>query len=198
MSFIKYFLLCISIGLSISCLRQNDSHLRNELLKIYKTDQDRPTSMNDKDFIEKWRRQKFIDSINLIRISKILDSIGFLGKSVVGDTAYLASFFVIQHSDLKNQEHYLPIFQKAADQDQIEWKYVAMMVDRIKVGKNEKQIYGTQLHGIIDPKTGFMTNKTEFYPIEDEKNVNIRRLKAGLTTIEEYAKQWGINYESNK
>ena len=194
----KKVLLFAILVFSISCSGQINSNLRNELLSIYKSDQDRPISLDDKDFLMKWKKQNFIDSINLIRISKIMDSIGYPGKSLVGDTAYLAAFYVIQHSDLKSQEYYLPIIRKAADLNEIEWKYLAMMIDRIKVGKNEKQIYGTQLHGIIDPNTGSITDKAEFYPIEDERNVNIMRQKVGLSTIEAYAKEMGIIYEKRK
>ena len=194
----KKVLLIAILGFSIPCLGQINSNLRNELLEIYKSDQDRPTSLSDMDFIKKWKRQNIIDSVNLIQVTKILDSIGFPGKSLVGDTAYLATFLVIQHSDLKNQEHYLPVFQKAAENNELEWSYVAMMIDRVKVNNNEKQIYGTQLHGVKNPKTGYMTDKSEFYPIEDERNVNLRRQKVGLSTIEEYAKQWGIDYKIQK
>jgi len=192
---VKKLLLILTVGFSITCFGQINNSLRIELLEIYKTDQDRAFSPSDKDFMQKWTRQNKIDSINLIRVSKILDSIGFPGKVLVGDTAYLASFFVIQHANLKNQENYLPLFQKAAEQNEIEWKYVAMMIDRVKVYKHEKQIYGTQLRYVKDPNTGYITNKSEFEPIEDEKNVNKRRQIVGLGPIEDYAKSLGINYE---
>ena len=191
----KKALLFAILGFSINCFGQINNSLRAELLEIYKTDQDRAFSPSDKDFMERWNKQNRIDSINLIRVSKIMDSIGYPGRSLVGDTAYLAAFYVIQHSNLKSQEYYLPIIKKAADLNEIEWRYVAMMIDRIKVGKNEKQIYGTQLHGIKDPKTGYINDKAEFYPIEDESNVNLMRQKVGLSTIEEYAKQMGVVYK---
>jgi hypothetical protein len=54
--------------------------------------------------------------------------------------------------------------------------------------KGEKQIYGSQ---VVFSKTG----EQEFYPIEDEKNVNIRREKVGLPPIEEYAKYFSIKYK---
>jgi hypothetical protein len=191
----KKLLLLLALGCSTTCFGQIKKTLRTELLEIYKTDQDRAFSPTDKDFMERWTKQNKIDSINLIRVSKILDSIGFPGKTMVGDTAYLATFYVIQHSNLKNQEKYLPLFQKAAEQNEIEWKYVVMMIDRAKVYNHEKQIYGTQLRFIKDPKTGNITDKSEFEPIEDEKNANKRRQVVGLGPIEEYAKELGINYE---
>ncbi len=191
----KRLSLIIFLGLSMVCSGQIKNNLRKELMVIFKTDQNRPTNLTDKDFIDKWGRQNLTDSINLIRITKIIDSIGYPGRSLVGDTAYLAAFYVIQHSDLKNREKYLPIIQKAAYQNEIEWLWVAMMIDRVRTDKNEKQIYGTQLRGKVDPMTGYITNQAEFYPIEDEKYVNTRRKKVGLKTIEEYAKECGVNYE---
>lgn len=191
-------LLIALLGFAVQCSAQINNKLRNELIEIYKSDQDRPLSLSGKDFLNRWKKQNITDSLNLIRVSNILDSIGFPGKSMVGDSAYLATFLVIQHSDLKNQERYLPVFQKAAGENEIEWKFVVLMIDRVKVNKNEKQIYGTQAHGAVDPKTGYITGEAEFYPIEDEAHVNIRRQKVGLSPIEEYAKQIGIKYKIQK
>ena len=192
----KKIFLFLLLCLLLSCKGRINDTLRKELIRIYSTDQNRALSINDKDFLEKWKRLNITDSINYSRISAILDSIGYPGKSLVGDTAYLAPFYVIQHSNLKAQEHYLPIIQKVAEHNEIEWKYIAMLIDRIKVNKNEKQIYGTQLQPVKDPKTGYITDKVEFCPIEDEANINQRRQKMGLSTIEEYVKQMGVSYPS--
>jgi hypothetical protein len=39
------------------------------------------------------------------------------------------------------------------------------------------------------------TGEQIFYPIEDEKNVNMRRANVGMQPIEEYAKYFGIDYK---
>ena len=194
----KIILLILALGFPTFCFGQINKSLRNELLEILKTDQERPISPSDSDFIQKWQRQNKIDSLNMIRVATILDSIGFPSKSLVGNKAYIATFLVVQHSTLKYQEKYLPIFQKAAEQNELAWSNVAMMIDRVKVNKNEKQIYGTQVHCIKDPISGYCTDKAEFDPIEDEINVNIRRNKVGLNTIEDYAKSFGIEYVQKK
>ncbi len=57
--------------------------------------------------------------------------------------------------------------------------------------KEKKQLYGSQV----------VFNKTadqEFYPIEDEKNVNIRRKKVGLGPMESFAENFGIDYKLPK
>lgn len=191
----KQILLFVIMVITIPTYGQISFKLQRELLNIYKLDQDRPISPADSDFFKKWNEQNRIDSLNMIRVAAIIDSIGYPGKSLVGDTAYMAAFLVIQHSNLEYQEKYLPIIQDAANRKEIEWRYVAMMIDRIKVGKHEKQIYGTQLQCIKDPTTRFCTDKAEFCPIEDQKNVNLRRQKVGLLPIEDYAKEFGIEYK---
>ena len=143
-------------------------------------------------------KQNLLDSINLIRVTKVLDSIGFPHKPLFDDSAGTATFMVIQHATLQHQEKYLPLFQTAADQNQIKPCLVALMVDRVRVNKGQKQIYGTQAVPIKDLKTGYMTDKYELAPIEDEENVNQRRLKVGLPTIEEGAKELGVDYMPKK
>lgn len=50
----------------------------------------------------------------------------------------------------------------------------------------EKRLYGSQIQ-----RTG---DTFVIYPIEDEPNVNKRRAEVGLQPLEEYVKQWGIEY----
>ena len=178
---------------------QKDS-LKKELSEIYKSDQlsraemakINPTELR---IVELVNKQDKIDSVNLIRVVKILDSIGYPVKSEYGDSAGLGTFHVIQHSTAAYQEKYLPLFQKAAKNNELEWKWVAMMTDRVRLNKGLKQIYGTQIHPGKDPETGYLTNKAEIAPIEDEKNVNKRRAKVGLRPIEEEARAFGIDYK---
>jgi hypothetical protein len=186
-----------------SCNMRQANHeasiLKDELHEIYRSDQQYreelsklpPTSMKT---IELWKKQNYLDSINLTSVTKILDSMGFPHSPLFDDSAQTATFMVIQHADLKQQEKYFALFQKAADQDELKPSLVAKMIDRIRVDKGQKQIYGTQAVPLKDPKTGYMTDKYELAPIEDEENVNSRRLKVGLPTIEEGAKELGVDY----
>jgi hypothetical protein len=177
--------------------------LKKELSEIYKSDQLYRVEMakinpTDLRIVELVNKQDKIDSINLTRVVKILDSIGYPRKSVYGDSAGLGTFHVIQHSAAEYQEKYLPLFEKAAKDNELEWKWVAMMTDRVRLNKGLKQIYGTQISPIKDPNTGYLTNKAEIAPIEDEKNVNKRRAKVGLRPIEEEARAFGIDYRPKR
>jgi hypothetical protein len=86
------------------------------------------------------------------------------------------------------QEKYLPLMQKSVEEGESESNDLALLQDRVLMRQGKKQIYGSQ---VILNKSGGQ----EFYPIEDEKNVNVRRKKVGLQPLEEYAKFFGIDYK---
>jgi hypothetical protein len=66
---------------------------------------------------------------------------------------------------------------------------LALLEDRVALGKGKKQIYGSQIHR--DQKTG----KYIVAPIEDEPNVNKRRAEVGLEPLQDYVKHWDIDYK---
>lgn len=114
------------------------------------------------------------DSLSMIHIEKILDTYGYPSRANVGQACEIP-FYAINYAPLDKQEKYLPMIIKAADEQTLSWSSVAIFIDKIKVAKKEKQIYGTQYY----QKNG----ETILYPIEDELQVNERRLKIGLEAI---------------
>jgi hypothetical protein len=74
--------------------------------------------------VELVNKQDSLDSINLKRVAIILDSMGYPKRSAFGDSAGLATFFVIQHASQHYQEKYLPLFEQAARNNEIEWRTV--------------------------------------------------------------------------
>jgi hypothetical protein len=60
----------------------------------------------------------------------------------------------------------------------------ALLTDRILVGKNQKQIYGTQIKR--DPKTG----KSAPFPLKYPKLVDKLRKQMDLGPLAEYVKQF--------
>lgn len=131
---------------------------------------------------------KFIDSTNLCQLEPLLERYGWMGRSMVGDTANSAIFLVIQHSNLETQLKYLPMLQKSVENGDSRPSNLALMQDRILMRQGKKQIYGSQV--ITNASGGY-----EFYPIEDEANVNMRRAKIGMSPLEDYAKFFGIEYQ---
>ena len=78
--------------------------------------------------------------------------------------------------------------QKSVEQGESAATDFALLQDRVLMRQGKKQIYGSQ---VVFDKQG----NNIFYPIEDEKNVNLRRAKVGQQPIEEYAKYFGIDYK---
>jgi hypothetical protein len=156
--------------------------IKKQLEEIRDRDQKTRTGRDSAAFMQ------FIDSINLQQVELLIKKYGWLGKSFVGARGNNTIFLVIQHSDLATQEKYLPLLQKSVDEEESRPSDLALLKDRVLMRQGKKQIYGTQ---IVFNKAGGQ----EFYPIEDEKNVNSRREKVGLQPIEEYAKLFGIDYK---
>ncbi len=129
------------------------------------------------------------DSINLITVTYVLDNFGWLGADVVGHQGNSTLFLVIQHSNPKTQEKYLPMMRDAVIKGNAQADALALLEDRVALGQGKKQIYGSQI------RRDEQTKKYYFAPIEDEAKVNERRASAGLEPIEEYADRWNIEYK---
>ncbi len=121
------------------------------------------------------------DSINLIKVCSILDSQGFVGKEEVGDES-IALWLVIQHSPLKYQQKYLPIFKDAAMNGDLPKETIALMEDRIALQLGKPQVYGSQ---------GNVNEQGIFVPAEmiEPENVDIRRAEMDMISLDEYIKQ---------
>jgi hypothetical protein len=178
-----FFLLLLTCGQRLFAQTTIDTAaIKSELNAILDRDQKTRTGSDSAAFMH------YIDSCNLVQVEKLIAKYGWLGKSFVGGRGNQAVFLVIQHAGLATQEKYLPIMQKSVDAGESRASDIALLQDRILMRQGKKQIYGSQ---VVFNKAG----APEFYPIEDEKNVNVRRAKVGLLPIEEYAKYFGIDYK---
>jgi hypothetical protein len=128
------------------------------------------------------------DSVNLIKVVRILDEHGWLSQEQIGGQRSATLFLVIQHSDLQTQEKYLPLMRQAVKDGKAQANQLALLEDRVALRQGKKQIYGSQI-------TQDMNGKYSISPIEDEPNVNKRRAAVGLESLEEYVKRWGIDYK---
>ena len=156
--------------------------MNNEYMKKYPAE--------SKELKDLWMTIRINDSLNLIKVKKILDEHGWLGPDSIGDRGNTTLFLVIQHSDLKTQEKYLPMMEDAVEHGQAQMSQLALLVDRIEMGNGRPQIYGSQVTNV--------NGKPVFYKIADEAHVNERRAEAGLEPIEEYAQHFGIVYKRVK
>ncbi|MBW1657282.1 DUF6624 domain-containing protein [Flavobacterium quisquiliarum] len=160
-----------------------DQGIRVEFMKIYKD----PNSSKSKiDSIGKIMNKK--DSINLVKVMKILDEKGWVGKDVVGTQGNQTLFLVIQHSLLKYQQKYLPMMRQAVKKGNANISNLAYLEDRVALREGRKQIYGSQ------SAKNRKTNKWYFSPMIDPDNVDKRRAEVGLGTMKEYAAKMNIDW----
>ena len=130
-------------------------------------------------------KQSRLDPQLIRQVDSLIAIHGYPGKSKVGEYYKSTAFLVIQHNP---DEKYLPLLTAAADKGELNWSSVALLVDRVKTGKGELQVYGSQSQIWAD-------GRKQLFPIEDEPNVNVRRAKIGLEPLEEYLKHWDIAYQ---
>ena len=128
------------------------------------------------------------DSLDLARVSAIIDSAGWLGAEEIGHKANQALFLVIQHADRwpKEQESFLPLMRDAVKNGKARADELAMLEDRVAVNSGRPQIYGSQI--------GWKDGKGFVQPMEDEEHVNERRAAVGLEPLEKYAERFGLTW----
>ena len=178
-----------------------DKPLQAELLTILEEDQKYRVQMNEilkkfgqdsKEMNELWKMTNQKDSINLLKVKKILDEKGWVGKDKVGAQANSALFFVIQHSDLETQKKYLPMMKAAVTKGNATPSSLALLIDRIEIREGRKQIYGSQIGTNPDNKTQYVL------PLIDPDNVDKRRTEVGLNSISDYLKNWNLIWDVEK
>lgn len=130
------------------------------------------------------------DSINLIKVERILEERGWLGPDVIGSKGNSALFLVIQHADIAVQEKYLPMMREAAAQGNARPSSLALLEDRVALRTGKRQIYGSQIGR--DKETG------EYYvlPLEDPDKVDERRAEVGLGPLQDYVGRWGLTWDA--
>ena len=155
----------------------NDQEYRLEIPKISSA-----YGYNSDNMKNLFRKMTIIDSINLIKVEAILQNYGWLGPDIIGNQGVTTLFLVIQHSPLEIQQKYFPIMKEAAKNGNLENSELALLEDRMALGKGNCQIYGSQI--------GYNKKGKKYYilPLIDPENVDLRRSEVGLNTISEYVK----------
>lgn len=127
------------------------------------------------------------DSLDQVRIREILGRRSWPSPDEVGERASMAVFLVIQHGDSLMRATYLPVMREAVKRGAARPEDLALVEDRVLTDQGKPQLYGSQVR--IDS-----TGKAKFFPIADEKNVDVRRASVGLEPLESYARYFGIDY----
>ncbi|RNC86369.1 MAG: hypothetical protein ED556_08735 [Winogradskyella sp.] len=176
-----------SIANLLEIVYVDDQHLRQGYQNIEKE-----FGRDSKQIKEFWDEQSKLDSINLEKVTAIIEHFGWLGADEIGQDANSALFLVIQHSDLNTQMKYLPILKKATESGKASTIDYALLKDRVLIRQGEKQIYGTQLSWDSEMKEYYVASM-----IEPEK-INDRRASVGLGTIQEYIEYWNLEWDLKK
>lgn len=131
----------------------------------------------------------FKDSINLIKVSEILDKNGWVGADKIGGQANQTLFLVIQHADLETQQKYLPMMREAVKINNASASALALLEDRVRLREGNRQIYGSQIG------TDHNTQMNYVLPLEDPRNVDLRRAEVGLGPLADYVIKWDIIWD---
>jgi hypothetical protein len=130
------------------------------------------------------------DKKNQERVIQIIEQHGWLGISQVGMMANNALFLVIQHASVELQEKYFPLLKESAENGESRPADMALMDDRIRMHRKQKQLYGSQATTI--------NGKTYIWPIEDAANVDERRRSVELPPLADYLKLTGLSYPQDE
>ncbi len=177
-----------------------EPELAARLDTIYKADQydrkllaatEKQYGADSKEVKQLWANIHYNDSMNLIQVKQILDTRGWLGPEIVHSGSNTL-FLVIQHSDLNTQLQYLPLMRAAAKNGKLPPGSLAMLEDRVLLGLNKKQIYGTQIRR--DPVNG----KRYVAPLLDPEKVDERRAEVGLGPLSDYVSNWDLTWDAEK
>lgn len=115
------------------------------------------------------------------QFKKLIKKYGFPTISLVGKSASMFAFYILQHSSIELK--YYKMAKKAFENNDFSPQFFALLTDKWLLQKHKKQIYGTQFIQKIG--VDFST----LHDVEDFSTLNERRAKIGLSTIEEYAKK---------
>lgn len=151
-----------------------DQGVRKELVRISVEYKDRPELKGMMDSLLIVMREK--DTINQKIVSDLLDSKGW--PSGLSFKANNTIFLIIQHGDAEYMNKYAPLVEQAYKDEKIGGSQYAIFVDRIRMYAGKPQIYGSQ--------TIKISNIIYIWPIEDVENVESRRQKMNLPTMDQY------------
>ncbi len=92
-----------------------------------------------------WSKQKRLDEENQKRIDSLYNKKEtYIGRSLVGKKLESTMWTVIQHSNVEMMETYLPVIQKAVQQEELSVGPLKMLIDRFYGLKYGYQVFGTQ------------------------------------------------------
>ncbi|HMG08253.1 MAG TPA: DUF6624 domain-containing protein [Mucilaginibacter sp.] len=163
----------------IDSMFKDDQFWRKEFIKVQRKEK---SAYSDETIQSKCTET---DSINELKAKAIIKKYGYPGYNLVGESSN-DFWAIVQHcdDDVPFQEHVLVLLKNEVDKNNASKENYALLTDRVLVGKNQKQIYGTQVR--TDPKT----HKAAPFPLKYPKEVNKLRKQMGMEPLEKYLKSF--------
>ena len=139
-------------------------------------------------------RTELIDSLILVneiverndaRNIKVVDKILKRGlPQGLSEESYKTIWIVIDHAPLEKQEQYLPLVEQMANASYIGLDEYAILYDRVAMGQNRPQRYGSQIvqFGNADNLQLYV------WPIEDAEKLDSLRNAVGMSSFYNYLK----------
>lgn len=160
--------------------------IAQEITKMYEADQAMRTAWEVGDF-----SGENLDVIHTDRMKQIVNEIGWPTVSKVGKVVAENAWALVQHSDhdVTFQAMCLQLM-KEAPTGEVAKKDLAYLEDRVRVNQKQGQLYGTQFRE--------QDSKHAPCPIEDEENVDVRRVEVGLDTLAEAIAHMNEKYPLKK
>lgn len=137
------------------------------------------------------------DKTNKVKLSKVLDTMVFFPIYSDYGKHFCDEFYtLIDHnlSSIKNFDLFKEKISMNVKLNEMNGFQFAIIIDTYCYENNLKQIYGTQIYGSNNKKGDYIQF---LYPVENEKELNDRRLEIGLKRIEEYLKKFNLEYYYN-
>lgn len=127
------------------------------------------------------------------RVKEIIAEHGWPGISLVGEDGANAAWFLVQHAvlDPEFQERCVPLLDDAVRAGEAKGFHLAMLQDRVRIRRGQRQIYGSQHE--IDA-----SGKLYPLPTEDPENVDRRRKEVGLEPLAERTRFLQADYDRIK
>lgn len=176
-----------------------NEELAKELNSMVKVDQEFIMkfhgSKSDADIRDLERVQDSIFQINYNRVKEIFYQYGFIGMDLAGKEGSTSFWLLVQHSDVnpKFQKQVLRKMKEEVAKKNANASQYGMLVDRMRVNSNKKQLYGTQVF--------YNLEKCQAIPkkLKDSSRVDNRRRELGLPDLKTYLNQMSrMHFQMNR
>jgi hypothetical protein len=160
-----------------------DDALARELIEMTEQDRGLQSGALGDDFAAQLAHRR-VTVRNADRLAEIMDRHGWPAISAVGAEAARRAWLVAQHADrqLDVQRRALALMARAVEAGEADPQHLAMLRDRVRVNEGRRQVYGTQIAGVVD-------GVPVPWPCEDPERMDERRAEVGLAAFLDHVAQ---------